>query len=1407
MSDFLSFRLPDDFVKSYSKKKPQWGFDIGGGNSLGELTFLTKYSRRKADGSKERWHEACRRVVEGYYSILKDHCKSNQTPWNENKAQKAAQDAYDRMFTFKWTPPGRGLWMMGTEFVNGRRDSAALQNCFAGSERFLTSEYGVISFEELAGLDVTVLTKNGWKSASVQEFGTQTVQSVQFKPHGIRSNRVVSIQATADHRWILQNGTHTTDLAVGDIVQGHVASPEINDEYWNGLVHGMIFGDGNKITHRYLNGDFGFELRACDFTTQALVAHPDVQNLFDQISNRPSCGNDPVAKIRTAVDLKKFPESPTGSYAKGFLEGWIAADASVSPNGATYKLASQHPDAYGWLDSYAALAGYTLNGVNADPVMQTNYGTRKSVCYRFSLTEGAIDWKVVSVVALDSQPVYCAVVPSEAAFTLASGIYTGNCAFISTEKLSNHSAAEATLPFIRLMEMSMLGVGVGFDTKGAGKLTVHSPTSEEKLIQISDDREGWYESVGSLLESYFFQNRATVTFDYSLVRPAGEPIKGFGGVAAGPTPLIRLHERLRKLLDERAGSVITSSDIVDIMNLIGKCVVAGNVRRSAEIALGRHDDEAFLDLKDWNVNPERMGDDGWGHISNNSIFAEIGMDYSGIESRVASNGEPGLLYMDLCRSHGRLVDPPNYADHRAAGTNPCFHGDTLIAVADGRGAVPIRDLAEEGRDVPVYSLTPEGKVEIQWGRNPRLTRENAELVRVTLNDGTHLDVTPDHKFVLRDGTKKTASELQPNDSLPAFTKRAERMVKGGKKYLRVDTDTTDPQRGRIMEHRMVARFEDPDKWDEIYDVSQEDGWSKGGLIVHHRDFNSLNNASDNLEIISFRDHQELHAKLADVSGDKNPMWDKRHSDAAKALIGAKTRERCEDPRFRRSLSDSHTEEKRTAASERMSVDQRERLREYYLEQAEATDLDTVWVGENLHAIRYCESCGDQMVLPWRRREVSFCSRSCVNRSEAHTAARRAGLRGHHESRSAGVRERQIDVYLTLQVRLGRDPLASEWRDACKKAGVSARFQKNSPNPNVFKRFLELKEVAAGVNHRVVSVTPIASADVYNITVDGNHTVGVVTDFDASDMSCSGILTFQCGEQTLESYECCTLVETFPFRHDSLEDYKKTLKQAYLYAKAVTLLPTHWPETNEVMQRNRRIGCSMSGVVQFVERHGWTELRNWTNEGYKAVVDRDRQYSEWLGVRESVKKTSIKPSGTVSILAGATPGAHWMPGDRFHIRRQRYAASDPMVPYFVQAGYHVEPEFSDPEHGVVVEFFTEAPDVRKQADVSVWEKASLAILLQRYWADNQVSVTLTFTESERDQIGSLLSAHEGQLKSVSFLPIVDGGAYRQMPYEDVTKERHDEAVANVKPIDWKSLYSGVALDAEGEKFCNNDVCTI
>ena len=121
-----------------------------------------------------------------------------------------------------------------------------------------------------------------------------------------------------------------------------------------------------------------------------------------------------------------------------------------------------------------------------------------------------------------------------------------------------------------------------------------------------------------LLDSYSLGTGAIV-LDYTDIRPAGVPIKGFGGESSGPDPLIDLHETSREILDAEIGKPLSITAIVDIMNLIGKCVVAGNVRRSAEIVFGEPDCEEYLDLKNYEVNPHRA-EYGW--TSNNSIFAD-----------------------------------------------------------------------------------------------------------------------------------------------------------------------------------------------------------------------------------------------------------------------------------------------------------------------------------------------------------------------------------------------------------------------------------------------------------------------------------------------------------------------------------------------------------------------------------------------------------------------------------------------------------------------------------------------------------------------------------------------------------------------------------------------------------------
>jgi hypothetical protein len=117
------------------------------------------------------------------------------------------------------------------------------------------------------------------------------------------------------------------------------------------------------------------------------------------------------------------------------------------------------------------------------------------------------------------------------------------------------------------------------------------------------------------------------------------------------------------------GLPITITTIVDIMNVIGKCVVSGNIRRVAEIVFGEADSVEFMDLKDYSKNPQRM-EYGW--TSNNSIFAKLGMDYTEVAKRICINGEPGLAWLENMRNYSRMCDEPDNKDHRVMGGNPCL---------------------------------------------------------------------------------------------------------------------------------------------------------------------------------------------------------------------------------------------------------------------------------------------------------------------------------------------------------------------------------------------------------------------------------------------------------------------------------------------------------------------------------------------------------------------------------------------------------------------------------------------------------------------------------------------------------------------------------------------------------------
>ena len=291
----------------------------------------------------------------------------------------------------------------------------------------------------------------------------------------------------------------------------------------------------------------------------------------------------------------------------------------------------------------------------------------------------------------------------------------------------------------------------------------------------------------------------------------------------------------------------------------------------------------------------------------------------------------------------------------------------------------------------------------------------------------------------------------------------------------------------------------------------------------------------------------------------------------------------------------------------------------------------------------------------------------------------------------------------------------------------------------------------------------------------------------------------CVEQQLEDAELCCLVETFPAKHDDLEDYLKTLKIAYLYGKTITLSNTHWPETNAKMLKNRRIGLSQSGVVQAFNKFGRRTLYQWCDDAYDYIKELDDEYSNWLCIPRSVRMTSIKPSGTVSLLNGSTPGIHFSE-DEYYIRRIRFSKDSEMLPSLDKAGYRMEEDEYSP-NTMVVEFPVHEPYfVKSKRDVSMWEQLEIAAQYQYYWADNSVSVTVTFLPGEADQIKSALEMYETRLKAVSFLRYEATG-YKQAPYEAITQKEYEKRIKSVTPLQRIKDTAG----GEGEKFCTNDTC--
>lgn len=716
----MELRLSESFLRKYMFKQPKWGFD-----GLGYIVYLRTYARKKPDGSLEEWWETCRRVVEGNFNIEAERLKElgKWTPEKKEELQKEMERFYHLMFNLAMTPPGRGLWMSGTDYE--KRSGDALNNCFRAGTRVHTDK-GVFPIEQLVGQTVNVLSQDGkYRPAEFHSFGEQPLMRVEF------SNGDV-VYATPNHEWLVVDSkgkikkerVYTSDLKPGMRVP-LVLPPDVEADE-EGIVHGFVFGDGwyNAATKEVEVKLFGKK--------QELLP------LLEKYARAVSWvvfKDEKVPYVRGfPLHFKELPKGVTREYAKGFILGLIAADGNVRGSVRIHNKDEQTLQA---IRDLALYAGFATASIYLDREVSPFDGSEKPVyCLTlrqfsfkpddFVLQHQRESFKVarrnVRTVAVRHveetnlvEEVYCCIEPETHTVVIEGGILTGQCWLIAMRPQCFNGETEPSPAFAACFtfDQAMKGGGVGvniqrknteqmpvvknkvrvdfvcsalhkdykeleeLDQKENVKVKFYNPNDPisipGKYLMVGDSREGWCEALRLVIEAHH-NGTERLIIDISKVRPRGSEIKGFGGIASGPAPLVVMLNRVNNIMNNFVGKKLTPTAWGDIIQNIGCCVVAGNVRRTALILIGDEDEHEFIQSKNYSL-PQNKGADRWRWASNNSVDISPNTSRETLRKlaeNIYYNGEPGYVSISLAQNYGRIIDgyQPGI-DGEVEGFNPC----------------------------------------------------------------------------------------------------------------------------------------------------------------------------------------------------------------------------------------------------------------------------------------------------------------------------------------------------------------------------------------------------------------------------------------------------------------------------------------------------------------------------------------------------------------------------------------------------------------------------------------------------------------------------------------------------------------------------------------------------------------
>jgi hypothetical protein len=459
--------------------------------------------------------------------------------------------------------------------------------------------------------------------------------------------------------------------------------------------------------------------------------------------------------------------------------------------------------------------------------------------------------------------------------------------------------------------------------------------------------------------------------------------------------------------------------------------------------------------------------------------------------------------------------------------------------------------------------------------------------------------------------------------------------------------------------------------------------------------------------------------------------------------------------------------------------------------------------------RVCENkkCLGTFLVPWDRRGQSFCSLSCGNTKEESIVKRTISKRKTSDEKAKQNFHQQVMIYKNLLKTMDKVE-KKDWENACRIAKISFRFQTNTPNPFIAKNWKDFKQRATEYNHRVSYVEELPGLHtVYNITVENQHTLFIATRRQRDEQSLMGIGTMQCAEQSLARGETCCLAELYLPNISSKEELFTCAKYLYRINKHALTLPCYDSEkTEDIVHKNMRMGIGITGFCQATD-----EQKEWLPSCYTYLRDFDKYYSKRHKFPESIKLTTVKPSGSLSLLAGTTSGVH--PGfSRYYIRRIRVSSQSPLVQLAIKFGYDVEYvrnfdgtlkrdtqiisfPYTLPEHTILADNCSAI----QQLENSKW--------LQQYWSDNSVSITVYYKKEELPAIKDWLREnYNDNVKTVSFLLHSEHG-FDQAPLEQITKEQYDEMMTKCKPFDSVEGVCYFTEEDENLNLCDNGHCPI